>query len=206
MPKEINEDEGLPKVCGRLRKALYGTRIAAKCWEKEYTKTFLEMGFERGVTSPCLFKHISKDMCAFVHGDDFVISGTELHLNSVRKFICERYLTKVRGLIGPEPHDEKAIVILNRIIEWREDGIVMEADPRHVEMILKELGMESCKGSDVVGATIDMCGDDVKLSKDDATTFRSLAARCNFLSADRPDIQYACKEICRRMSEPSESD
>ena len=66
--------------------------------------------------------------------------------------------------------------------------------------------MESCKGSDLVGATIDIRGDDVKLSKDDAKAFRSLAARCNFLSADRPDIQYACKEICRRMSEPSEGD
>ena len=145
-------------------------------------------------------------MCAFVHGDNFVISGPETHVNVVRQFICERYLTKVRGLIGPEPHDEKAIVILNRIIEWRGDGIVMEADPRHVEMILKELGMESCKGSDVVGITIDIRGDDVKLNKDDAKAFRSLAARCNFLSADRPDIQYACKEMCRRMSEPSDGD
>ena len=26
----------------------------------------------------------------------------------------------------------------------------------------------------------------------------SLAARCNFLSMDRSDLQYACKEICRR--------
>ena len=88
LPKAINEDDGLPKVCGRLRKALYGTRIAAKCLEKEYTKTFLERGFERGVTSPCLFKHVSKDMCAFVHGDDLFISGP---VNSFASAISRRF-------------------------------------------------------------------------------------------------------------------
>ena len=35
-----------------------------------------------------------------------------------------------------------------------------------------------------------------------ATQCRSIAARCNFLAPDRPVIQYACKEICRRISAP----
>ena len=33
-----------------------------------------------------------------------------------------------------------------------------------------------------------------------------MAARSNYLAADRPDIQYAVKEICRRMAKPVESD
>ena len=33
-----------------------------------------------------------------------------------------------------------------------------------------------------------------------------MAARANYLSADRPDIQYAVKEICRRMAKPVEGD
>ena len=31
-----------------------------------------------------------------------------------------------------------------------------------------------------------------------------LAARANYLAADRPDIQYSAKEICRWMQEPTE--
>ena len=31
------------------------------------------------------------------------------------------------------------------------------------------------------------------------TTFRAAAARCNYLSADRPDCQFASKEVCRLM-------
>ena len=33
-----------------------------------------------------------------------------------------------------------------------------------------------------------------------------MAARCNYLSLDRPDIQYASKEVCRWMSDPNWSD
>ena len=33
-----------------------------------------------------------------------------------------------------------------------------------------------------------------------------MAARSNYLAADRPDIQYAVKEICRRMAKPAHSD
>ena len=34
--------------------------------------------------------------------------------------------------------------------------------------------------------------------------FRGIAARANYLSADRPDVQYSAKEICRSMSSPTE--
>ena len=33
--------------------------------------------------------------------------------------------------------------------------------------------------------------------------FRSVAARSNYLSQDRPDIAYAVKEICGQMSTPT---
>ena len=36
----------------------------------------------------------------------------------------------------------------------------------------------------------------------EATRFRAVAARANYLSGDRPDIQYAVKENCRRMAKP----
>ena len=36
------------------------------------------------------------------------------------------------------------------------------------------------------------------------TAFRGSAARSNYLSADRIDCQYACREVCRSMSSPTE--
>ena len=40
----------------------------------------------------------------------------------------------------------------------------------------------------------------------EATRFRAVAARANDLAADRPDIQYAVKEICRKIAMPVEGD
>ena len=37
----------------------------------------------------------------------------------------------------------------------------------------------------------------------EATTFRALSARGNFLAQDRPDISYAAKELCREFAQPT---
>ena len=40
----------------------------------------------------------------------------------------------------------------------------------------------------------------------EAARFRAVAARANYLAADRPDIQYAVKEICRKIAKPVHGD
>ena len=41
----------------------------------------------------------------------------------------------MKGILGPDTHDMKAITILNRIVEWIEARIQYEADPWHVDLI-----------------------------------------------------------------------
>ena len=45
---------------------------------------------------------------------------------------------------------------------------------------------------------------EVELGPYVATEFSGLAARANYLSLDRPDIQFGTKEICRDMAKPTE--
>ena len=54
-------------------------------------------------------------------------------LEWVRDVLAAKYLLKVRGILGPEPCDQKSIVFLERAVEWRADELWWEADPRHVE-------------------------------------------------------------------------
>ena len=42
-----------------------------------------------------------------------------------------------QGNFGPEIADDKSVVMLGRIIERKEHGVNVEADPRHVELIQK---------------------------------------------------------------------
>ena len=44
------------------------------------------------------------------------------------------------------------------------------------------------------------------MSSSDATQYRAVAARLNYLSLDRADIQFACKESARKMATPCNGD
>ena len=51
LPDEDSEDG----MCGRLVKAVYGTRDAAQHFENEYMNFMTEMGFSPGMSTPCAF-------------------------------------------------------------------------------------------------------------------------------------------------------
>ena len=44
------------------------------------------------------------------------------------------------------------------------------------------------------------------LTGGDASAYRALAARLNYLALDRPDVQYAAKEVSKYMSKPRDID
>ena len=43
------------------------------------------------------------------------------------------------------PQDLKEIKLLNRVVRITETGLAYEADPRHVELMVKSLGLEHCR-------------------------------------------------------------
>ena len=98
---------------------------------------------------------------------------------------------------------------MNRISRATDEGFEYEADQRHGEIIAKTLKLESSRA-------VSTPGEDGKpwleeeegkpLENTLATEYRALAARANYLAADRPDIQYATKEICRGMASPTVGD
>ena len=42
-----------------------------------------------------------------------------------------------------------------------------------------------------------------KLNEKEATLYRAIVARANYLCQDRSDIQFAVQELCRKMSMPT---
>ena len=98
--------------------------------------------------------------------------------------------------------------MLNRVIRRTDKGWELEADLRHAELVIESLGLENCKPVSTPG--VDQTGKDIDeeeevVSASEATRYRTIAARCNYLQPDRPDIQYAVKEVCRRMAKPTAS-
>jgi hypothetical protein len=187
---------------------MYGTRRAAEGWQDEYSGSLVELGFTQGSASPCVFHHESKGIMVSVHGDDFTAAGPKSSLDWFESEMRKKYELTVGGRLGPGRRDDKEATVLNRVIRWTPTGIEHEADPRQVERLLEglELEGEGVKGVVTPGVKVtahQLLGE-VEMAEREHTRFRGLAARANYLSADRPDIIFAAKEICRLMAKPTD--
>ena len=188
---------------------MYGTRRAAEGWQDEYSSSLVEMGFDQGIASPCVFHHRSRGIIVSVHGDDFTSSGPKCELDWFEAQMKKRYELTVGGRLDPGDKDDKEATILNRAVRWTADGLEHEADPRQAEKLLEELELVGDGVKSVVTpgvkANAHQIVEEKELMEREHTRFRGLAARANYLAADRPDIIFAAKEICRMMAKPTDS-
>ncbi len=209
---------------GRLNLSLYRTRGAAMNWTKKFTEVMTKIGFVKGGASPCNFHHPGREVSTTVHGDDFTSTGREADLMWLDAQLKAEFETKTE-VLGPGQRHQRQLRVLNRVLTWTASGIQCEADQRHAEILVRELGMDKAKPVSTPGSRDDAgkagpAGDpawqlpkgegdnedDDLLDNKDATSYRGLAARANYLAQDRPDLQYAVKEIARRMARPTRRD
>ena len=207
LPPEVR----VPGMCARLRRSLYGTRDAPARWEAFLSKQLEGKGFVRGSASPCCYRHSSKDLSCVVHGDDFVFAGVESDLEWARQQMEKSFLVKVIGRLGGDKQDVRELRVLNRVLSWRSGGIQLEADPRHQEILISELeqgvhGLSTPGVKNPQRKDGDGDGAESLLNEAEAHSFRSTAARASYLALDRPDLAFATKELCRRMSSPTKAD
>ena len=123
-------------------------------------------------------------MRAVIHGDDFTILGNELELDWFRDNIQAKFEVKVRGRLGPDANYDKSIRILNRIITWKEDGIHYDADQRHAEIIIRQLGLKDNSNSLGTPGSKRAEDNEGRLGGRERTTYRAIVDRTNYLSQD----------------------
>ena len=104
-------------MCGKLNKAMYGTRDAAQHWEYEYVEFLAGSGFKQGRATPCMFYHPDRELRVVVHGDDFTLGGLSWELDWFRKEISEKFEVKFRARLGDSEEGDKSLRILSRILE-----------------------------------------------------------------------------------------
>ena len=118
----------------------------------------------------------------------------------------------VKGKMRKGENKKNEGQVLNCVVRRSDDAWELEADLRHAELIIKQLGLTDANIVSSLGtATLtpltkddDEIYDEAELlSSSDATAHRAIAARCNYLQPDRPDIQFAVEECCRMMAKPT---
>lgn len=205
LPDE-DRQPGEEGFCGRLNYSMYGTRDAAMNWQEEYSRTLIENGFIQGIAAPCVFHHETRGIRTLVHGDDYVSVGKPQQLQWMKEMLEQHYKIKTQ-VLGPGENEVKELKIFNRIISWDGNrGITYEADPRHVEIMVEQLKFGDAKIVTTPGTRDEgknQEDNEAKLSREEASQYRALVARCNYLGPDRPDIAYVVKELARGMAEPT---
>ena len=201
------EDKDAGVLCGELLRHMYGTRAAADGWQEEYSSNLVvNMGFVQGGACPCMFRHPTREIVMSVHGDDFTYAGGKSDLDWFESSMEELYELTKQPRIGPGAHDAKEAIVLNRVIRWTERGVEYEADPRQCEKLVAECGLEGANpvATPGVRASFEEVEKDEPLEPHLFSAFRGSAARANYLAADRIDVQFGAKEVCRWMAKPTQ--
>ena len=204
LPAETGVDTS--KYVGLLRKSLYGTRDAPANWEATILRVMTQLGFVRGRSNSCLYFHPSREIRVEVHGDDFTGLGAKPELEWFSAELGKHWTVEVRGYLGPPGMvgTKQSIDILNRLVSWTSRGIELEADPRHADIILREVG---CEGAKVTTALVKERIEEVEgaepLTSEDASWYRSVSMRLAYLSQDRPDLQVLAKELAKGLKNPT---
>ena len=137
----------------------------------------------------------------WVHGDDCVPLGYIINVNF---FFCE-----TAGGLGCHDANDcvQSIRVLGRIVEWTADGITWEADPRHAELIRKSFGVT---GRSVATLGVRDKSDDIEggvpIDKEAADRYRANTMRAQYLSRDRPDIQFKWQKRVARIKSWCDTD
>ena len=187
-----------------MRVHVYGTRVAAEGWHNKCSSVMKARDFTRGDASACVFRQPKRRLVACVHGDDFTVAGPKHQLDWMKSQLEFKYELTVIGRLGPGEGDDKKVRILNCVIRWNAKGLEYEADPRQVEKLASDLGLQGAKmlGTPGFKQMFEMVDKHKPLESEKHTAFRASAAWGNYLSADRPEIQYAANENCRWMASP----
>ncbi len=137
--------------CAMLLRHMYGTRAAGDGWHDDYSSILVSMGFERGDASACVFRHHEKNISCSVYGDDFTSAGPKKHLDWFKSELEKSYELTETARLGPGPHDAKEGRILNRVVRWTDEGIEYEADPRHAEKLVEQMGLSGANATATPG-------------------------------------------------------
>ena len=122
----------------------------------------------------------------------------------------ERSVKTKTQLIGSGGGEEVTEArVLNRILRVTKQGWEYEPDQRHVDLLVQGLGLEVAKGVAIPGEEERKWEEEEnaeELGPEETRKFRGHAARLNYLAADRSDIAFSAKEVCRGMAKPTKGD
>ena len=215
-PKEVQEElKDVPKehILWQVDGNLYGRQSAAAQYrdrlEEIITKELPpeQYEFQRGAIDGCVYKCEKTGTVLIHHIDDFDICGPEKVLNDLLmiQFPKNGCKLKMGEMEYPFVGSKTTSECLGRTKINVEEAVITKPNAKHVEVILKQLGLENAKPGPVPGKKLDLTQDKL-LDEKQKAIYASCVGSAIYLSQDRPDIKFSTKELAKRIREPRECD
>ena len=171
---------------------MYGTLPAAAGWQHLFQKVGADIGLLSSSNCPCVFGHASRDLHMVVHGDGFIVAGCGDDLKWLSQKLNEKHELVQKARLGPG-YDSEATVFY-RCVTYSDFGLTWDADTRHADLAVAELGLQSAHPQTSPGGAKPKAPlDHHELELDGQRAYHSVSARLAYLASDRPDIAFACK-------------
>ena len=109
-------------------------------------------------------------------------------------------------LVGPGNNDAKEVQYLGRLLRWREDGITIEGDPKHLKTLKTLTSMGNCSTVSTPVNTVDCeaIGPGEPLISYEVRRYRGAAALISYMSQDRADLSVAATYLAKAMAHPTQ--
>ncbi len=194
--------EGSGDVVWCLRKALYGLRGAPKFWQEHLVQFLEKNGFTRLECDSAVFKN--ERLLVVAHVDDLAIGGAREDRDWLVSKLREEFeLKHCENLENPGD----TTMYLGKSVVKTERGFTIRTNAKYVQNILEDLSLEKGKSVTTPGVQPKMHPEEAEfLDAAGHRNYRGLVGRLLWLSAERPDIQFAVKRLTQALQKPTLGD
>jgi len=189
-------------VMWKLEKQLPGRRLAAVKWVDFVATEFSQMGLSAYPGSPHLFASLDEGRVLIdTHMDDFHGCARRSRAQVILAELRERFKLKDSDCI-----EEGVYEHLKRTRVKTKDGTLIVGNGRHVEHLVKELGLENAKPVPTPSIKFVDPANSPLLAGQKKSTFGTCVGILVYYCFDRIDIKREVMLLTRRVREPRECD
>ncbi|GJS48875.1 retrovirus-related pol polyprotein from transposon TNT 1-94 [Tanacetum coccineum] len=190
-------DPDKPNYVYKLKKALYGLKQAPRAWYDMLSSFLISNDFSKGSVDPTMFIHREgKELLLVqIYVDDIIFAASTPELCDLfAKIMCSKFKMSMMGKIS---------FFLGLQISQSPRGIFINQSKYALES-LKKYGFESCDPVDTPMVEKSKLDEDKEGKAVDPSHYRGMIGTLLYLTASRPDLQFAICMCARYQARPTE--
>eukprot|EP00439_Symbiodinium_sp_Y106_P000302 s8784_g1.t1 len=206
--------ELLPSWCWKLGRVLPGQRDASSLWSDFCDGLLVQEGFERSTGNPSLYRLLQGDnrkviAICIVHVDDLQMAGKEHTLAAILANLKKKVKLQVEGPFLTKEEYERgfstsSVRFLKRKYVFQDHELKIFSDSKRSKKLVDIIGLQKTKSKNSPCTPSCQEKDESdELDDEHSSIYRTCVGILLYVSHDRPDIQFAVRNLSTAMSRPT---